>query len=204
MENFPVIVITQEMLAAAHRLIPETRVNRTVASPIDTLAGHLGEFAFAAYFFGDWRRHRVGQNRGEMDFDDVEIKTSAYPFSESLHLLVRQDYARKRKPAAYVQIIIDIPDARAETIAPDTAAILCGFADAESVDKAPLKDFGAKPGHESGYRCHYLPINRLRPMAQLQAYLRTYRMRRETAALLQKLSERKASVYSGKLKLWRK
>jgi hypothetical protein len=200
MQNYPEIVISREMLSEAQRLVPQAKVNRTVASPIDTLVGHLGEFVFAAYFFGDWRRHRVGKNRGEVDFEDVEIKTSAHPFSTNLHLLVRQDYAQKRKPATYVQIIIDIPSQHTEAIAQGTTAILCGFADADSVDCAPLKDFGAKPNHESGYQCHYIPIEQLRPMTQLRAYLRTFRMRRETAAYLKNLSARNAA---GKMKVWR-
>lgn len=170
------ITITPEMLAEAQRLIPQTRVNRTVASPVDTLAGHLGEFAFAAYFFGDWRQHRVGQNKGEADFGDVEIKTSAYPFSEKLHLLVREDYAKKRKPAAYVQVIIDLPSPQAAEIFSGTTAILCGFADAAAVDAAPKKDFGSKFGSEGGYQCHFIRIDQLRPMAELAAFLRTQQM----------------------------
>ena len=183
----PKITITPEMLEEAQRLIPQTRVNRTVASPMDTLAGHLGEFAFAAYFFDDWRRHNVGQNKGETDFGDVEIKTSAYPFSEKLHLLVREDYAKKRKPAAYVQVIIDLPSPQAAEILPGTTAILCGFADAAAVDAAPKKDFGSKFGSDGGYLCHFIRIDQLRPMAELAAFLKTYHLQSTHKSTIQRI-----------------
>ena len=85
------------MINEALRLIPITQVNRTIASKIDTLTGHLGEFAFAQYFFRDWRSHNVGWNKGEPDFGKIEIKTSAFPFNNRLNLLVREDYAQKNK-----------------------------------------------------------------------------------------------------------
>ncbi|NIV72163.1 MAG: hypothetical protein GWN16_07685, partial [Calditrichae bacterium] len=144
MKTYPFIFITQEMLNEAEQLIPSTQVHRTVASKIDTLTGHLGEFAFAQYLFGDWKKHRVGKNKGEADFGDLEIKTSAFPFSESLNLLVREDYAQKRKPPYYVQIIIDVESRHAEEIAPGTRAYICGFATADEVDKAPKRDWGSK------------------------------------------------------------
>lgn len=187
--GYPKIQITPEMLEEAQRLIPQTRVNRTVASPVDTLAGHLGEFAFAAYFFGDWRKHNVGQNKGETDFGDVEIKTSAYPFSEKLHLLVREDYAKKRKPAAYVQVIIDLPSPQTAEILPGTSAILCGFADAAAVDAAPKKDFGSKFGSDGGYLCHFIRIDLLRPMAELANFLRTANLQSAHKSALNRIRE---------------
>ncbi|MFO1535741.1 MAG: hypothetical protein ABR586_08760, partial [Thermoplasmatota archaeon] len=62
---------------------------------MDDVTGILGEFAFAQWFFGDWRKHMVGTNKGQMDFVNVEVKTSAFPFRETLNLLVREDYAEK-------------------------------------------------------------------------------------------------------------
>ena len=76
MNAYPHIIITQEMIDEAKRLIPQTKVERTVASKIDTLTGHLGEFAFAQFMFNDWRKNLVGRNKGESDFGDFEIKTS--------------------------------------------------------------------------------------------------------------------------------
>ena len=109
------IFITQEMIDEAKRLIPNTKVERTVASNIDTLTGHLGEFAFAQYLFGNWRKHQVGRNKGATDFENIEVKTSAFPFAENLHLLVREDYALKRKPKYYVQVILDVGSTKIET-----------------------------------------------------------------------------------------
>lgn len=168
MKTYPFVVITQEMLNEAQRLIPSTKINRTIASKIDTLCGHLGEFVFADYMFGNWQQHNVGKNKGESDFGEYEIKTSAFPFNEKLHLLVREDYAKKRKPAYYVQVIIDVNDTKAENIAPGTYAYLCGYATAAQVDKAPLKDFGSKLKKEGGYRCHYIPIKDLKPLSELK------------------------------------
>ena len=171
-KNYPSIVITRDMLEAAKALIPSTRVLRTVASKIDTLTGHLGEFAFAEYFYRNWRKHRVGRNKGETDFDDIEIKTSTFPFSERLNLLVREDYARKRKPSFYVQIIIDVDTRDARDIAAGTNAYICGFAFAKEIDNAPKRDFGSKFGHEGGYQCHYISIKNLHSM---EVFAKVYR-----------------------------
>lgn len=164
----PYILITQEMIDEAKRLIPQTKVERTVASKIDTLTGHLGEFAFAQFMFGDWKKNFVGKNKGENDFGIFEIKTSAFPFNSKLNLLVREEYARKRKPQFYVQIIIDVASHLADSIPTDTLAYLCGYASAEEVDKAPLKDFGSKLADKGGYRCHYISIGKLKPIEELK------------------------------------
>lgn len=162
------IPITQEMLDEAKRLIPQTKVNRTRASEIDTLTGHLGEFIFAQWYYGDWKMHRVGTNKGKEDFPDIEIKTSSFPFSERLHLLVREDYAQKRKPKYYIQIIINVSSHTATSIPAGTTAIICGYATAEEVDSAPLKDFGSKIGDEGGYCCRNISIKLLHPIDELK------------------------------------
>lgn len=166
--SFPFIVITQEMIDKAQQLIPTTQVNRTVASKIDTLTGHLGEFVFAQWFYNDWTLNNVGNNKGEVDFPNIEIKTSAFPFNPKLNLLVRQDYAHKRKPAFYIQIIIDTTDPKASEIKAGTKAFLCGFASAEMVDQAPLRDFGSKLANKGGYQCHYINILDLKPLAEFK------------------------------------
>ncbi len=156
------------MIAEAERLIPSTKVNRTIASSIDTLTGHLGEFVFAQFLFGDWKLNRVGKNKGEVDYPDIEIKTSAFPFSERLNLLVREEYAKKRKPKYYVQIILDVEKKSAEEISPHTKAIICGFASAEEVDGAPVKDFGSKFGGKGGYQCRYISLKKLHPIEEMK------------------------------------
>lgn len=164
--NYSSVIINQEMIESAKALIPKTIVKRTVASPIDTLTGNLGEFAFAQWCFGDWRKNHVGNNKGDMDFPDVEIKTSAFPFNANLNLLVRQDYAEKRKPAFYIQIVIDVPSPKTTSINPGTRAYICGYATSDDVDKAPLRDFGSKYGNRGGYLCHYINICMLKPISQ--------------------------------------
>lgn len=168
-KDYPKIILTDEMIASAKELAEKVRVKRTVASKIDTLTGILGEFAFAQYFYGDWKKHRVGSNKGDADFADIEVKTSAYPFSEKLHLLVREDYARKRKPQFYVQVIIDAHSDKAEDIRPGTPACICGFASSDEVDHAPKRDFGSKFGVQGGYQCHYIRISALHLMDTFKA-----------------------------------
>ena len=167
MNSYPHIIISQEMIDEAKRLVPQTKVERTIASKIDTLTGHLGEFVFAQFMFNDWHKNFVGKNKGESDFGDFEIKTSAFPFNEKLNLLVREDYARKRKPKFYIQIIIDVASHLADSIPANTKAYLCGYATSEEVDNAPLKDFGSKLSDKGGYRCHYISIKNLKPVSEL-------------------------------------
>ena len=166
--KYPYVVITEEWIIKAIELEEEIKVNRTKASAIDTIAGALGEFAFAQWYYGDWRLNRVGENKGEVNFKDIEIKTSAFPFSERLNLLVREDYARIRKPPIYVQIIIDVKDSKASGIDPNTKAYICGYASSAEVDSAPLRDFGSKFGGRGGYRCHYISISNLHPIEELK------------------------------------
>jgi hypothetical protein len=166
--DYPKVELTKEMIVAAKAMVEKVRVKRTIASQIDTLAGILGELAFAQYFFGDWTKNRVGTNKGDVDFANIEIKTSAFPFSENLHLLVREDYAQKRKPAFYVQVIIDVQSPHADDIKPGTVAYICGFATAKEVDEAPKKDFGSKFGRQGGYQCHYIPLAALHRMDEFQ------------------------------------
>lgn len=165
--GYPRVTITGEMMAAAQPLARAVAMRRTRASAVDALAGVLGEMAFAQFLYGDWRRHELRTNKGKTDFDTIEIKASAFPFSTRLHLLVREDYAEKRKPLCTVQIVLNVQDAHAGDISIGTEAILCGFATSEEIDAAPLKDFGSKLGGAGGYRCRYIPINRLHPMSEL-------------------------------------
>ncbi len=164
MKEYPVVIITKEMIDEAKKQIDKVKVNRTIASKIDTLTGVLGEFAFAQYMYGDWRKNRVGENKGEVDFVDIEIKTSAFPFRDTLNLLVREDYALKRKPPYYVQIIIDVKDKKADNIVAGTKAYIAGWATNEEVDNAPKRDFGSKLSNYGGYKCFYIQIRNLHPM----------------------------------------
>lgn len=169
MREYPRVIVTQEMLDEAMRLEKSIEVNRTKASQIDTLAGAIGEFVFAQWFLGDWKMHEVGLNKGNVDFKGViEVKTSAFPFRESLNLLVREDYAAKRHPPFYVQVIIDTLDSKAKNIPIGTNAIVSGFARDAELAVAPLRDFGSKFGGHGGYKCRYIMIRDLHPMNEFR------------------------------------
>jgi hypothetical protein len=154
-----------EMLEEAARLAPTVKVARTQESEVDTLGGILGEFAFAEWFTGDWRSaHEVGRNKGRADFRGVvEVKTSVYPFRETLHLVVREDYGGKPKPL-YVQLIVSTDAAAKKSIVPGTRAILCGYAYHADVAAAKLLTMPMGGGRFTRYRTFQIPIYSLRPM----------------------------------------
>ncbi|WP_156929547.1 hypothetical protein [Paracoccus sp. J55] len=159
------VPITHEMLEVAKQTVDQVKVNRTVASPYDTLAGLLGEMAVAEWFYGDWRKHDLTNTKGKADIlDRIEVKTSAFPFRDTLNLLVREDYAAARRPECYIQVIIDQPDRYSKSIEPGTIARISGWATSDEVDQAPRRDFGSKGGGSGGYQCHYIAIRNLRDM----------------------------------------
>lgn len=160
------IVITAEMLYAAESAVGLVQVNRTIASPVDTLTGILGEMVWAQYYFGAWQKHNALNNKGKSDFAHVEIKASAFRFNPKLNLLVREDYAAKRKPKFYVQVIIDV-DPQNPKIVAETNAYICGFATADEVADAPLRDEKSKRGGAAGFRTKFIPILKLHPISEL-------------------------------------
>lgn len=167
MSRYVEVRLTEEMLRATRDAEPSARVNRTKASQIDTITGLAGELAFAEWFFGDWRKHDLLSTKGKIDIaDKIEIKTSAFPFSDRLNLLVREDYTVARKPDYYVQVIIDVNDRRANALSPGLNCIISGWATHVDVDAAPLRDFGSKQGGLGGYRCKYIAIKNLHPMSE--------------------------------------
>lgn len=160
------IPITAAMLAEADAKRLALRIARTRTSEIDTLTGAVGELAFAQWFLGDWQAFRLARSAGREDFGNrIEVKASTFPFSPRLNLLVREDYAEARRPQAYVQVIIDAPTREARAILPGWKARIAGWASAEDLDKALLRNMGAKAGRSSDYRCRALPLAQLRPMA---------------------------------------
>ena len=160
------VVITAEMLRAAELATGLAHVNRTIASPVDTLTGILGEMIWAQYYFGAWQKHNALDNKGKSDFAQVEIKASAFRFNPKLNLLVREDYAAKRKPKFYVQVIIDV-DPKNLKLTPDTNAYICGYATADEVANAPLRDEKSKRGGSAGFRTKFIPILKLHPISEL-------------------------------------
>jgi hypothetical protein len=167
------VPITAEMLHAAELAKGLVQVNRTIASPVDTLTGVLGEMVWAQYYFGDWHKHNLITNKGQSDFQSIEIKTSAFRFNPKLNLLVREDYHAKRKPKFYVQIIIDI-DPKQPRILPGAKAFICGFASAVEVEAAPLRDEAKKGGGKAGFRTKFIPILKLHPIKELPQDLKPF------------------------------
>ena len=168
MEKYPIINITQEMIDEAKTLVKDVTVHRTVASKIDTLTGIIGEFVFAQFMFGSWKSNNVGNNKGNVDFNNIEVKASAFPFRDSLNLLVREDYAEKRKPKFYVQIIIDVQSSKADYIEANTKAYIAGWATSKEVDSAPKRDFGSKLSSQGGYKCFFISIKNLHSMEKFK------------------------------------
>lgn len=171
--NYIRIPVTDDMLKYAEEASKVTAVNRTIASPYDTISGLVGELVFAQLIYGDFRKHNLYDTKGRPDFfDEIEIKTSAFPFSEKLNLLVRQDYAVKRKPKFYVQVILDIENRNIRSLPSGIDGIICGYANHIDVDAAPLRDFGSKFGGKGGYRCHFIQVNKLRPIQDVIDYIK--------------------------------
>ncbi|WP_311761463.1 hypothetical protein [Paracoccus broussonetiae] len=153
------------MLEFAGAVADKVAVARTKASSIDTMTGIIGELAFAEWFLGDWQKHDILNTKGFPDFDGrIEIKTSTFPFSDRLNLLVRQDYAAARQPECYVQIIIDAPVRGPKAIEAGWVCRISGWATSADVDAAPLRDFGNVWGGRGGYKCHHISISNLRDM----------------------------------------
>ena len=172
LDRYPSVLVTKEMIEDSMERAPSITVHRTKASNLDTVYGIIGEYCFAVWLYGEWKPHSKLDTKGKIDFiGEIEVKTSAFPFSDKLNLLVRQDYASKRKPKYYVQTIIDIPNRALTEINAGMKCILSGFETSEAVDQAPLRDFGSKLGGAGGYKCRYIPISSLKPMHELKGLL---------------------------------
>lgn len=172
LDRYPIVLVTQGMIEDSMERAPSITVHRTKTSNLDTVYGIIGEYCFAVWLYGEWEPHSKLDTKGKIDFiGEIEVKTSAFPFSDKLNLLVRQDYASKRKPKYYVQTIIDIPNRALTNISAGMKCILAGFETSDAVDQAPLRDFGSKFGGLGGYKCRYIPISSLKPMHELKRLL---------------------------------
>ena len=162
-DEIPRVMITQEMLDVANDLVNEVQVHRTRTSPVDTLSGIIGEFAFAEWFYGDWRNNEVGDTIGRPDFEDrIEVKTSVFPLSSRLNLPIREDYARSRQPDYYIWCCIDVPSKYEKEISPGREVAVVGWATGEDAHSAPLRNMG----WVRSYRCYLTPVPDLLPMAE--------------------------------------
>lgn len=160
-DNIPKIKITMAMLAFAKKKEKEVNVSRTKTSPVDSLAGAIGEIAFAKWFYGDWKKNEVGLNKGRADFEGlIEVKASVYPLSNRLNLPIREDYARSRFPALYVWCCIDIPTRYNKEIRPGLYVAIVGWTTGEKAHAAPL----GYMGWVRSYQCRLTPVPELQTM----------------------------------------
>ena len=167
----PTVEITEEVIQVAKALVPATRVHRTRVSPVDTLGGILGEFAFAQWLTGNWRNNEVGENKGKADLIGlIEIKTSIYPFKDSLNLVIREDYGAKFKDV-YVQNIINVRDSYRKDIEVGTPVIIYGFTTHALATNKPAQHMTMRGGVKTPYRAFTTPIKDLRPMAEFRDFL---------------------------------
>ena len=162
-DHVPRVVITDEMIQGANELVNDVQVHRTRTSPVDTLAGIIGEFAFAEWYYGDWRKNEVGETIGRPDFEDrIEVKTSVFPLSSRLNLPIREDYAISRQPDYYIWCCIDVPSKFEKEILLGREVAIVGWATGEDAHSAPLGNMG----WVQSYRCHLTPVPDLRPMGE--------------------------------------
>ena len=159
------IPITKEMLDYAKSLERTMQMNRTKASEVDTLTGLMGELIFAEYWYGNFKvgnqYENLVKNFGQPDFEGrFEVKASCFPFSMDLNLLIREDYAKKRTPPFYIQILFDTDK---KEITTDTEAMIIGYKDGELAHNGELKEMRGV----EGFKCYHTKFSDLDPIEDI-------------------------------------
>jgi hypothetical protein len=98
------------------------------------------------------------------------VKTSIYPFKETLNLVIREDYGAKFKDV-YVQNIINVKDSYRKDIVPGTHVIICGFATHEQATSIPAQPMTMRGGMKTPYKVFTVPISKLSPMDGFRDHL---------------------------------
>lgn len=161
------VEITPDMMHYANNLHSKLKMDRTVESDIDSLVGLMGELVFASWFYGDYMKGNtlaeIKENFGQPDFDrKFEIKASCHRYSEFLNLPVREDYAKKRTPQYYVQVLFDTDKLAIDT---HTHALLIGWIDGyQATENKEPKTMG----RVTSYKCYLTPFKELHPMSDLK------------------------------------
>tara|TARA_Y100001949_G_scaffold160648_1_gene152402 strand:- start:658 stop:1185 length:528 start_codon:yes stop_codon:yes gene_type:complete len=161
------VEITPDMMRYANSLHSKLKMDRTVESEIDSLIGLMGELVFASWFYGDYMKGNtlaeIKENYGQPDFDrKYEIKASCHKYSENLNLPVREDYAKKRTPQYYIQVLFDTEKPAIDT---HTRALLIGWIDGYQATE------GKEPqtmGRVTSFKCYLTPFKQLHPMSDLK------------------------------------
>ena len=92
LDRYPSVLVTKEMIEDSMERAPSVTVHRTKASNLDTVYGIIGEYCFAVWLYGEWKSHSKLDTKGKLEImADIEVKTSAYRFSDNLTLFDLQD-----------------------------------------------------------------------------------------------------------------
>jgi len=95
----------------------------------------------------------------------VEIKTSKTRVDVRSHLMVREDYAQKRRAAFYVLALVPF----AQVDGAETDVFLCGWATHdELVARPPVERVSRHTGKPQGYKCYEILCADLHGMRELR------------------------------------
>lgn len=158
------------------------QMQRTRASPADAYIGTLGELVWAQLRYGSYAGFDTLHSQGKVDDHGsvnplepiveigikieigIEIKTSKTRVSPHSHLMVREDYARRRQPDFYVLVLI--PHTQAPSAERD--AFVCGWAShAEVIARPPIERISTHTGRTQGFRCYEVAAADLHPLHEL-------------------------------------
>ncbi len=159
------IQITPEMLDAANEFAPRVAEAREFATRRSQQTFLIGEFAFAQWLFNDWERHNFRETNCQSNFmDSTEIRSSACPFRDTLHIFAKQPYVNRRNADYYVCVIIDTPTSHVDELQAGLICKICGWATDAEIKSSDLKDALKADGRPAGYQSYYRPIGLLHPM----------------------------------------
>ena len=162
------VEIDEAMRARALHDAAARQMQRTRASAQDSYIGTLGELVWAKLRYGDWQTFDTLNTKGKPDDrspqGDVEVKTSKTRISSQAHLMVREDYVRKRQPAYYVLVLV----AQDQMPHQETEALVCGWAThAEVVAQPPRERISHHTQAKQGYRCYEVACSDLHALTDL-------------------------------------
>ena len=128
--------------------------------------GVLGEVAWCIYRYGraNWKAHALNIKHGNVDDNDpllsVEIKASKVANPGRCKLLVKEAYAKARRPDVYTQIFF----LSSEPDFAETIAYVMGYASHAAVIAAPLERLWiAKLQKYQDYLTHAISVEDLLP-----------------------------------------
>ena len=148
------------------------QMRRTRASPWDAYIGTLGELVWAKLRHGHIDQFDTLNTRGQVDDVaagahaswQIEVKTSKTRISPYSHLMVREDYAQRRRPDVYVLVLLP----QSQPIFAERDAFVCGWAThPEVLAHLPRERHSHHTGSAQGFRCHEIAVHELHPLTEL-------------------------------------